>query len=153
MRSFKLCRKKQLLFLIPVLLLAVPLLLYIWQNGDILDKNQRKLAGTHAIDCGVGQVKTLENNTVFESRAAVDACAVAAYKAKKPFLARYDTEADGGANNFGNDSFGIVGTPQGQIYFFYYRYSSGWLKKQFDYQQAVCPEPQIIVHTSPKYEK
>jgi hypothetical protein len=151
MRKWKLSRKEKWLFLAPALLLAAPVLRGAVNSGetqsppqresDVMDKAQRKLAGVQAIDCGVGRAKTLERKPVFEDRAAVDACAVAAFEAKRPFVARYVTETDIETV----DSFGITGTPSGQIHFFYYSRSSIWWKDEDDFRQGICPKPKLIV--------
>jgi hypothetical protein len=139
--------KEKALFLAPALLLAVPVLYHF--RGDALAKEQRKLAGARAIDCGTGHGKTVENNTTFEqSRSVVDECAVAAFTARKPFRARYDNRIVDGADGPEIESTGVVGTKQGQVYFFYYRCSAGWWKKQYDYQQAVCPKPVITTQSA-----
>ena len=138
--KLKLNRKELLLFLAPALLLAVPLLF----TGDILDKEQRYLAGIQAINCGKAQLELAENNRVFEDRAKVDACAVTAFKAKTPFIARYDTKTDLESD----DSFGIVGTPQGKVYFLRSEYSSGRWKIGHSLKRAICPQPKLITYSS-----
>lgn len=61
-------------------------------RGDILNDKMRQFAGANAIDCGAGRSETMENNLVRGSvkRAAQDACATKAFRAKKPYFVRYD---------------------------------------------------------------
>ena len=62
-------------------MLLTPLLLQLRGNsGDKLNKAQRRLAGSEAVDCGVGQIKTAENNPIFQQRKKEDACASAAFQ-------------------------------------------------------------------------
>ncbi|RZJ31002.1 MAG: hypothetical protein EOO18_11085, partial [Chryseobacterium sp.] len=85
--------REKMLFVWPVLfVVAVPVAFKTLNRGDRLDKDQRSLAGAQAIDCGTGRIKTDGNKLVLEDRASADACAAAAFEAKKPFFVRYDTE-------------------------------------------------------------
>jgi hypothetical protein len=78
----KLKRAELLLFLAPVVLLAG-----VWLHGqgqsDLLDEVLRSEAGPNAVNCGIAYST--------EDKLSIDACAVAAYKAKNPFFYRNPT--------------------------------------------------------------
>jgi hypothetical protein len=113
LQHMKLRRKELLLFVIPVALLLVPLLLRR-QPSDLLDKTMFEIAGPKAVDCGTVLVRGNRN--------AADACAVAAFKARRPFRLRYDTREGKIPNSYvgGYIASAYVGTPQGQAFYLHY---------------------------------
>ena len=142
MVKFRLNRQEKLLFLSPVLVLGFAL---FYRGSDEFDKAQRRLAGANAIDCGVGHLTTIENNTMYQNTSAASACAVAAFQAKKPYRVRYDTSIPDAADGPIIQSAGSVRTPQGQIYFFFYSRSDGlarWVEHE-DCKVAICPKPVV----------
>ncbi|HEX8834946.1 MAG TPA: hypothetical protein VF719_12130 [Abditibacteriaceae bacterium] len=81
----KLKRNEKLLFLTPLMLPVVWCVsLKVDGHGrdDVVDKEMLKVAEPNAINCGV------INSEDPASRPAVDACAVASLRAKRPFMFR-----------------------------------------------------------------
>ncbi len=74
---------------------------------DAMAKVTRELAGPNAVDCGG------VNPFYKPQRLKADGCAVAAFKARKPFRLMYAIHRD--REEFANQ--GIVGTASGQVYF------------------------------------
>jgi hypothetical protein len=72
---------------------------------DRLQFGLRQFAGADSVDCG----RTYPNA---KRRAKVDACAIAAFKAGKPFRLNYKTGDRRGIKNWG-----IAGNSKGQVYF------------------------------------
>lgn len=105
-------RKEIMLFVIPAALLVVPFLLR-GQARDLLDRKMDEAVGTDAVDCG--------RVLISGDRDTADACAVAAFKARKPFRLRYDTQKEKASNYVGGYvASGVVGTPQGRVFFMHY---------------------------------
>lgn len=108
-----------------------------------MSKTQQSLAGKNAIDCGVGHIITMENNTMSSDRKQADSCAVAALRAGKPYRVRYDDRIDDHPDGPQIVSSGSVRTPKGEVYFFYSGYDNRWWLRNFYCRQAICPEPVI----------
>lgn len=70
-----------------------------------IEKAYADLNTADAVDCGKASVWT-------KQRAPADACAVAAFKAKKPFRLRYNADT-----RDENISIWVVGTRKGAVYF------------------------------------
>jgi len=104
--------KTLLIVLLPVVLLVIIKWWYWAYNPrvDELERQARRLSGWWAIDCGHPKIGDCR-----EDHGPADACAMAAFKARKAFRVRY--EVCGTDTNWYE---AIVGTTQGSLYFLSY---------------------------------
>ena len=100
--------------------------------GDTWERQSRKLAGTHAVDCG--RVRA------HRSPDAATACALRAFHDSKPFRVRYDLR---GIDS--DVSAGLVYTPEGTMYGLVFdgdpegQGGTSWSKQRTD--KTPCPLP------------
>jgi hypothetical protein len=112
MRQLKLNRAEKMLFVIPLILILIStLLLHKWHEWTLpvdekLDKEASSQAGPDAIDCGF-----VEDTKALDQRAVVDACVVSAFRAKRPFKARFQKKLP--YNQI--ETYWIFGTVKGDI--------------------------------------
>ena len=101
--------------------------------GDDLERQSRKLSGSHAIDCG--RVPYRGNPT------AANECAFKSFREGKPFRVRYDERG------FDSDiSVGLAYTPEGKLYSLSFdgdpsegRGGTSWSRQRVG--KLVCPSP------------
>jgi len=109
-------------------------------RGDSLDRTLREYAGTNAIDCGRVFGDAGSGEVIWSDRRALDACTITAFRARKPFYARFDQKLypDFPGVNPGIASHGIAGTHDGKIYFI----------DKNRYLRDPCPNPIIVRENS-----
>lgn len=88
MVRFQWTRKRKVLFFLTTQIVILPILYHL--RGDSLDRTQRALAGPGAIDCGFVSGVDQTDDEFYGNRTPMDTWITVAFKAHKPFYARFN---------------------------------------------------------------